>query len=236
MATKRISELDASAALDGSELLEVSQKSADVSITAATISAAAADNSFNDSGGGFITEGFAVGDRVTVAGFADANNIVSGAITELTAGKMTIGGTDGDVIVDEAAGPSVTIAKWVTRRATAQDIADLGGGGGGGGVGPLTVSGQTANYTAVLADADDYIRMNLAGAGTFTVPANASVAFPVGTRLYVEQRGAGVVTITPDTGVTIRSRGSVYNTGGQYAVAALVKVDTDTWVLSGDLA
>jgi len=117
-------------------------------------------------------------------------------------------------------------------RTTTQDIADLGGGGGGA----LTVTGQTASYTAVLADANGYVRMNVAGANTFTVPANASVAFPTGTRLYVEQRGAGTTTITPDTGVTILSRGSVFDTGGQYAVAVLVKVDTDIWVLSGDIA
>lgn len=113
--------------------------------------------------------------------------------------------------------------------------AELATGGGGGGVGPVEVSGQAASYTAVIGDANDYIRMNVAGANTFTVPANASVAFPVGTRLYVEQRGAGVTTITPDSGVTIRCRGGIYTTAGQYAVVALIKVDTDTWVLSGDV-
>jgi phage-related tail fiber protein len=38
---------------------------------------------------------------------------------------MTIGGADGDVIVDDAAGETVTISKWITRRTTAQEIADL---------------------------------------------------------------------------------------------------------------
>jgi hypothetical protein len=80
-------------------------------LTAATLSAAAADNSFNDSGNGFLAAGFAVSDEVTVTGFTGdvANNIVGGVVTALTAGKMVIGGTDGDVIVDDAAGESVTI-------------------------------------------------------------------------------------------------------------------------------
>lgn len=80
-------------------------------ITATTISALASDNSYNDSGNGFVTAGFAVGDRVAVTGFTGnaANNITSGAITELTASKMTIGGTDGNAIVDDEAGESVTI-------------------------------------------------------------------------------------------------------------------------------
>jgi hypothetical protein len=79
-------------------------------ITAATISAQASDNSFNDSGSGFVTAGFGVGQAVVVSGFTGsvANNL-TGIITALTAGKMTIGGTDGDVIVDDAAGESVTI-------------------------------------------------------------------------------------------------------------------------------
>jgi hypothetical protein len=83
-----------------------------VSETATTFSAQASDNSFNDSGAGFVTAGFAVGMAVNVTGFTGtvANNIVGGIITALTSGKMTIGGTDGDVIADEAAGDSVTIA------------------------------------------------------------------------------------------------------------------------------
>ena len=111
--------------LTGLELLEVSQLSTSVTITAGTISALASDNSFNDSGSGFLAAGFAVDDRVKVTGFTGnvANNILVGVITALTADKMTIGGTDGDVIVDDAAGESVTIAKWVSHRATAAEIA-----------------------------------------------------------------------------------------------------------------
>lgn len=111
--------------LDGSEELVISQKSTSVTITAATISALASDNSFNDSGSGFVAAGFTVGDIVAVEGFTGdvANNIRGGAITVLTTGKMTIGGTDGDVIVDEAAGDSVTITKKVDRKLTLDELA-----------------------------------------------------------------------------------------------------------------
>jgi len=79
--------------------------------TATTLSAQASDNSYNDSGNGFITAGFEVGDTVAVSGFTGnvANNISAGVVTAVAAGKLTIGGTDGDVIVDDAAGESVTI-------------------------------------------------------------------------------------------------------------------------------
>lgn len=93
--------------------------------TATTISAAAADNSYNDSGAGFVAAGFQVGDEIVVTGFTGnvLNNIASGIITAVTTTKITIGGTDGDVIVDDAAGESVTIVTvgkrlkaGVTRR------------------------------------------------------------------------------------------------------------------------
>lgn len=144
-------------------------------------------------------------------------------ISELDPAITPLGGTELVEIVQDGA----------NVQTTTQEIADLGGGGSGG---AITVSGQTANYTAVSGDANSYVRMNAATALIFTVPTDAAVPYPIGTRLYVEQRGAGTVTITGDTGVTVRSRGSVYDTAGQYAVAALVKVDTDTWVLSGDVA
>lgn len=235
MSQKRITDFAAATALAGDELIEVSQLSAVVTINAATISAAATDNSFSDSAAGFIAAGFAEGDRVSVSGFATpANNLFVGILTAVAAGKIEIAGTDGDAIVDEAAGASVTISKWVSRRATAQDIADLASGGGGGT--SIAVNDQTDSYTAVLGDADDYIRIAKATAATFTIPANADVAYPVGTRLYVEQAGAGTVTIAGDTGVTVNSRGAVFDTAGQSAVAVALKVAADQWTLSGDLA
>jgi len=80
-------------------------------ITAGTIAAVAATNEYTDSGNGFVSAGFKVGDLVTVTGFTGdvANNIVDGEITSVAAGSMIIGGTDGDVIADDAAGESVTI-------------------------------------------------------------------------------------------------------------------------------
>ena len=128
MAT-RISQLATAATLTGNELVELSQLSASVTKTATTISADSADNSFNDSGNGFVTAGFTAGKSVKVSGFTGsaANNIVSGVVTPVAAGKIISGGTDGDVIVTDAAGESVTITQWDSRRSTAQDVADLAG-------------------------------------------------------------------------------------------------------------
>jgi hypothetical protein len=124
----KFSQLSDAGALDGAEVLAISRLSASIQIIGTTLSAQASDNSYNDSANGFVSAGFVVGMSVNVVGFTGnvANNIYSGVITVLTAAKMTIAGTDGDVIVDDAAGESVTITAWESVRSTIQDLIDLG--------------------------------------------------------------------------------------------------------------
>jgi len=85
--------------------------------TATTISAAASDSSINDSGNGFVTAGFGVGDVVTVAGFTGtpANNGTF-IITSVAAGKLILDDLAGDpaVFVDDASGESVTVTTLET--------------------------------------------------------------------------------------------------------------------------
>jgi hypothetical protein len=100
----------------------------------------------------------------------------------------------------------------------------------------VSVNTRTASYTLVLSDANKVIEMNVASANVLTVPTNASVAFPIGTMIGIDQLGAGQTTITPAGGVTIRSSGSLLKLSGQYSSATLRKRATDEWVLVGDLA
>lgn len=64
-----LSKLPAHATLDETEIGLLSQRSATIRISGTTISAQASDNSYNDSGAGFVTAGFAVDDYVNVIGF-----------------------------------------------------------------------------------------------------------------------------------------------------------------------
>jgi hypothetical protein len=99
----------------------------------------------------------------------------------------------------------------------------------------LTRSVQTGSYTLVLADAGDLVEMGSGSAQTLTIPTNASVAFPVGTKIDVLQTGAGETTIAGAGGVTINSEGSRFKLNAQWAAATLVKRGTDTWVAIGSL-
>jgi len=93
------------------------------SVTGTTYSCAATDNSISDSGNGFVTAGFRVGDPISVAGFTtSANNTTRATITTVAAGKMTFTGTYGDGIEDEAAGDSVTISSLTYRVKTGSTL------------------------------------------------------------------------------------------------------------------
>ena len=95
-------------------------------------------------------------------------------------------------------------------------------------------NGQTASYTIALSDSTNMVTIDSGSGTTVTVPANSSVAFPIGTYIDIFQLGTGQVTVAEGSGVTI------YATPGkklrtQYSGASLVKRDTDTWYLTGDI-
>lgn len=95
---------------------------------------------------------------------------------------------------------------------------------------------QAGSYTFALADAGTCVEGTSASAQTFTIPPNASVAFPLGTVMEVFQFGSGQITIAGGAGVTILSDGGKVNTAAQYATISLRQRAINIWVLSGDLA
>jgi hypothetical protein len=107
-------------------------------------------------------------------------------------------------------------------------------------VGYLTIpqNSQSAAYTLVLADSGKQIFHPSADttARTFTIPANGTVAFPVGTAVtFINQNGAGVITIAITTD-TMRLAGA--GTTGSRTLAAngiatAIKVTSTEWLISG---
>lgn len=95
---------------------------------------------------------------------------------------------------------------------------------------------QTTSYTLVLGDAGKIVEMNVAGTNNnLTVPPNSSVAFPIGTEIFVTQYGSGQTSFVAGSGVTIRSDAGKLTIANQYKGACLVKVGTDEWYLIGSL-
>ena len=94
---------------------------------------------------------------------------------------------------------------------------------------------NTGNYTLTINDQGKILPFNTSSTGTVTIPLNSSVAFPTGSFVNFIQTGTGPILMTGASGVTIQSEGSRLKLKGQYAVAGVVKTDTDTWVAFGNL-
>lgn len=97
---------------------------------------------------------------------------------------------------------------------------------------------QSGAYTLVLADAGKHILHPAADTTTrtFTIPSNASVAYPVGTALtFVNQNAAGTITIAINSD-TMRLAG-VGTTGSRTlvanGVATAIKLTSTEWIISG---
>lgn len=93
-------------------------------------------------------------------------------------------------------------------------------------------SGTT--YTLILSDAGKTIDCTSLSAVTFTIPTNASVAFPTGTLIHVIQSNTGQITFG-GAGVSINSADSKLKTRVRYSTVTLQKTATDTWLLFGDI-
>jgi hypothetical protein len=107
-------------------------------------------------------------------------------------------------------------------------------------VGFLTIpqNSQSANYTLALTDSGDQIFHPSADttARTWTIPANSSVAFPIGTAVtFINQNGAGVITIaiTTDT-MRLAGAGTTGNrTLAANGIATAIKIRSTEWIISG---
>jgi hypothetical protein len=94
------------------------------------------------------------------------------------------------------------------------------------------------SYTLALSDIGKFVTMSNASASTLTVPPNSSVAFPTGTVIEGAQYGAGQVTLTPGSGVTINASPGL-KIAAQWGTFGLIKTaiaGADTWLAYGRLA
>lgn len=102
----------------------------------------------------------------------------------------------------------------------------------------VTINNQSGTaYTLSLADAGACVRMTGSSASTVTVPTAAAAAFPVGASIAIRRAGAGAVSITGASGVTVNAPTDYTSTvGRQGGTVMLLKVAVAEWDLTGDLA
>jgi hypothetical protein len=94
--------------------------------------------------------------------------------------------------------------------------------------GLIQVSGTSR--TLSLPDAGNYLRFTSDSAVTVTIPTHSSVNFPLGAAILCRQAGAGQVTFSGATGVTVNAPfDGTPTTPGQGAVVWLRKVASNEW-------
>jgi hypothetical protein len=155
----------------------------------------------------------------------------TGTVTSITAGTGLSGGTittSGTIAIDSTVA-TLTGTQTLTNKTLTDPKINL------------AFDPETASYTAVLANNSQVVTMDNASANTFSIPTNASVAFPIGTQINVLQIGAGQTTIQAVTSgtTTIQSTGATAaqpKLRARYSAATCLKAGTDLWYVFGDIA
>lgn len=99
-------------------------------------------------------------------------------------------------------------------------------------LGPTTMRLAGANaqvgttYTLVIGDASTLVTMNNAGGMTLTIPANASVAYGIGTWIPFYNKGAGTMTLAITTDTLLGTTSYAANKGG-----ILFKLTATIWMV-----
>jgi hypothetical protein len=101
----------------------------------------------------------------------------------------------------------------------------------------IPLNSQTGtSYTLVAGDAGELITLANASAITLTIPTNAAVPFATGTQITITRAGSGSVTVVGDTGVTVNSADGFLKLRAQWSSGTLIKTNTNSWILIGDVS
>ena len=105
----------------------------------------------------------------------------------------------------------------------------------------LAFDAETASYTAVLSNNGQVVTMDNASANIFSIPTNASVAYPIGAQINVLQIGEGQTTIQAVTSGTTTILSTAETPAApklreRYSMATCIKASTDLWYVVGDVS
>jgi hypothetical protein len=99
---------------------------------------------------------------------------------------------------------------------------------------PQSSAATTGSYTIVAGDAGEHIYST--ATRTITIPADASVAFPVGTAItFIAASGATVtIAITSDTLLLAGAGTTGSRTLAPFGMATAIKITSTSWIISGN--
>jgi hypothetical protein len=163
----------------------------------------------------------------TTHGVMVASSLTSATSTAvMSGGQLLVGQTGADPLPQSISG-AITVTASGTTSFTDPQLASN-----------IPQNSQSAAYTLVLTDGEKHILHPSADttARIFTIPANSSVAFPIGTAItFVNQNAGGVITIaiTTDT-MRIAGAGTTGSrTLAANGIATALKITSTEWIISG---
>ena len=166
---------------------------------------------------------------VTAAKLADA---------AVTAAKLADGAVSAAKLADGAVGTAKLADGSVTADKLASGLLDGKADLEGGKVKPAQLSRSRVNFSSsralALTDAGKALFCGNSAAITLTVPANSSVALPIGTEILVYREGSGAVNIAAASGVTLLCPGAAASIASRYGSVRLKKWDANVWSLEGE--
>lgn len=202
-------------------------------------------------GSGTATPSIVAGSNISVTGTWPNQTIINTAASQSfpTSGIANSTGsswgtsysTSGSgTVVALATSPTLTSPTLVTAALGTPDSGTLSSctvdGTNAVGFQNIPINSQSANYTLVLADAGKSIFHPGSDANdrTFTIPANASVAYPIGTAIsFLNMSNVVTIAINSDTLYWAGSGSTGSRLLAQYGSAAAIKMTSTTWMISG---
>jgi hypothetical protein len=163
--------------------------------------------------------------------YSDGVNVVSALSYAPFIGALDFASVN--AVVGTLVTTNLTSTNATTTNLTATTVLDAGTiGAAAPGFRGLPQNAQTGAYTLALTDAGKQVSNTTGG---FVIPANASVAFPVGTAVVMFNNSGSnqTISITTDTLRLAGTASTTSRTLAQYGLATCVKVASTTWVISG---
>ena len=173
-----------------------------------------------------------------MATILNADTVVGGAIVTADAsGVLTLQGAGNTGVSISSAGVP-TLTTPVLGTPTSGNLSNCTVDGTDAvGFRNIPQNSQSADYTLVLTDSGKHIFHPVGdnNARTFTIPANSSVAYPIGTALtFINMAVANVtIAITTDTLVLSSAGTTGSRTLATNGSATCIKITSTSWLISG---
>jgi len=167
-------------------------------------------------------------------------------ITITSNGNVSIQSAGSNVeLVVTSTGANITGTANITGNANVANIGatdgvftgNISGNTNGFAIGYLNIPQVAAsNTTIALSDAGKHYYSTSSGNFTLTIPNNATTTFATGTAISIVVQATGNVLVNAASGVTLYMAGNstaANRAVSNYGMATLMKVNSDTWMISG---